>query len=263
MITTISKPEIALISTISIVYFTICGTLWHLGYWSTFEINILQYLSISDIIKSFVYPFLSSVFVSLIIYLVVNYLPIVIYKLNYFSRFPSSTTNNSIVKPKRYWSGSGKDTKLGKFLNKHTLLFLFIYCNLIGVIYLFGNEMKWGILPIFISLPLGIYLSHKEYFIRIISDPDIRSFILTFIVILPLFSFFLAKRESLAIHDNAKYKVVLRIESNSQPKCKDLIGYKLLGSAGNKLFLSKLDNTELVYVNDNTIDFISYQKKRK
>jgi hypothetical protein len=70
------KNNLAVISTILVVYFTICGTLWHIGYWSTFDINILQYITASDIIKIFIIPFLSSGLILLFSYLAFGYVTI-------------------------------------------------------------------------------------------------------------------------------------------------------------------------------------------
>lgn len=239
------KSEFAILSTVSIIYFTTCGALWHLGYWSTFDINILQYISVTDIIKSFVFPFLSSAIVLLFSYFVINYM----------------TIADNIGKPDQYLSGRGKNTKIGQNLNKNKFFFLTIYLCFLVTLYIYGNEYKWEFLPILIAIPIGIFFSHQTFFINKISHPDLRYFVVTFIALLPLISFGLAKKESLSIRDNQKYKIVTRIESSSKTNLNGLIGYKFLGSAGNKLFLSKLDNSEIVYVNDNIIDFISYQKK--
>lgn len=239
------KLDFAIISTISIVYFTACGALWQLGYWSTFDINIFQFISGGDIIKSFVFPFLSSSIILLLSYLFTNYFAIA----------------DNIGKPDQYLSGRGKDTKIGQYLIKNKMGFLTIYLGFLFFLYIYGNDYKWSILPFLLSMPIGTFLSHQTIFIKKISHPDLRSFIMTFLVLLPLISFGLSKQESLAIRENRKYKSVVRIETNSKSNFYYLIGYKYLGSGGNKVFLSKLDNSEIVYVNDNIIEFISYQQK--
>jgi hypothetical protein len=234
---TTEKLDFAMISTISIVYFTACGALWHIGYWSTFDINILQFISVGDIIKSFVFPFLSSSIVILLAYFFTNYI----------------TIADNIGKPDQYISGMGKNTKIGQYLNKNRMFFLTIYLGFIFFLYIYGNDYKWSYLPLPISIPIGIFLSHQTFFIKKIAHPDLRFFTVTFLALLPLISFGLAKQESLAIRDNKKYKIVTRIESESKNDLTYLIGYKYIGSGGNKIFLSKLDNTEIVYVNDNII----------
>lgn len=239
------KFDFAIISTISIVYFTACGALWHIGYWFTFDINILQFISVGDIIKSFVFPFLSSSILILFAYFFTNYF----------------TIADNIGKPDQYFSGMGRNTKLGQYLNKNKMFFLTIYLGFIFFAFIYGNDYKWSILPFLLSIPIGIFLSHQPFFVNRISHPDLRFFIMTFLALLPLISFGLAKQESLAIRDNKNIKCVIRIETNSNTNLDSLIGLKYLGSGGNKVFLSKLDNSEIVYVNDNIIEFVSYQNK--
>ena len=241
------KPDFAIVSSMSIVYFTACGSLWHIGYWSTFDINILQYISVSDIIKSFIFPFLSSALIILFFYLLFNYV----------------TIADNIGKPGKYFSGLGKETKVGKYLYKNRIIFLTIYIIFISFLFLMGNNMKWVLLPFLISIPIGLYLSYQKFFIEVIPHPDLRNFIFIFLVLLPLLSFGLAKQKSLTIQNNIEYKIVIAIGSNSQTNFKIFIGYKYLGSAGNKVFISRLDNSGIILLNDDSIDFIEYQDPKK
>lgn len=239
------KNNLTVISSIMIVYFTICGTLWHIGYWSTFDINILQYITVGEIIKSFIIPFLSSGIIFLITYFTINYV----------------TIADNINKTDKYFSGKGKDTRVGRYLNKNKYFFLTCYFVLLFFIYLFASHPKWLFLPLLLAIPIGIILSHQQLFINIIPHPDLRYFVLTLFVYLPLLSFGLSKYNGLNVRDNIKYKMISKIETSSKTNLDSLIGFKYLGSAGNKIFLSKLDNSEIVLLNDNLIDYIGLKPK--
>ena len=102
----------------------------------------------------------------------------------------------------------------------------------------------------------------SKFFIEVIPHPDLRNFIFIFLVLLPLLSFGLAKQKSLTIQNNIEYKIVIAIGSNSQTNFKIFIGYKYLGSAGNKVFISRLDNSGIILLNDDSIDFIEYECKK-
>jgi hypothetical protein len=52
-----------LFASIVVAYTTLCGCLWHIGYWSTFKFNFLEFASISDLFKSTLYPLLSSIWI--------------------------------------------------------------------------------------------------------------------------------------------------------------------------------------------------------
>ena len=45
-----------------IPYLTLCGALYHLTYWDTFNLNGLEFISLSDIIKSSVFPVFTILF---------------------------------------------------------------------------------------------------------------------------------------------------------------------------------------------------------
>ena len=50
-------PSFTTFASLVFAYITLSGCLWHLGYWSTFKFNFLEFANISDIFKSTVYPF--------------------------------------------------------------------------------------------------------------------------------------------------------------------------------------------------------------
>lgn len=43
-----------------VAYMTITGCFWHMGFWSSFNINFLEYANIADVFKSTIQPFFSS-----------------------------------------------------------------------------------------------------------------------------------------------------------------------------------------------------------
>lgn len=58
------------VSILLIPYFTVCSGLYHVAFWDTFNLNGLAYIGISDLIKSFIYPFLTfglTIFIGIII----------------------------------------------------------------------------------------------------------------------------------------------------------------------------------------------------
>lgn len=239
------QNNLKLISTFMVVYFTICGTLWHIGYWSTFNINILQYITVVDLIKSFIFPFLSSGVFLLFGYLFTSYV----------------TIADNINNPQKISSGKWRNTRVGKYLNKNKYGILTIYFCLISIIFIYGSHPKWILLPFLIAIPMGIILSHRKFSIDIISHPDLRNFTMVFFVCLPLISFGLAKYDGLAVRDNIKYRIVSDLECNSETNLESLIGFKYLGEAGNKIFLTKRDNSEMIMLNNNTVNFISIKSK--
>jgi hypothetical protein len=167
----------------------------------------------------------------------------------------------NINKPDKFFSGKGKDTRVGRYLNKNKYAFLTIYYAIISVIFIYGDQSKWVILPFFVAIPIGIILTHQNFFIDNIKHPDLRIFIMVLLVCLPILSFGLAKYNGLNVKENISYKMISKIESNSKANFDSLVGFKYLGTAGNKIFISKLDNSEIILLNDNSIDYIGLLSK--
>ena len=233
--------------TFSIFYFGACAGLWHIGYWSTFDINYLQYIGLSDIIKDFVFPFLTSCGIFIISFVVSSI-------SNYHDR---------IDKTESLIYGRGRDSKLGLFLNKWLIIIIPLYFTNILLFAVFGGDIKYTILPFIISLPLAVFLTNRLTISKTIINPDIRFNIINFILILPLISFCFSKRQSLDIYKNHSYKIIsaIQIKSVQNPDQRTRpLGLKYLGTATNKIFLANKDNSEITILNMDDIAFISYKQ---
>ncbi len=55
-----TKEKVSTYLYFSSLYFVTVGVLYLWGYWTTFEVNILEYLSLADIVKSTAYPIAST-----------------------------------------------------------------------------------------------------------------------------------------------------------------------------------------------------------
>ena len=232
--------------TILIMYFGTCGGLWHVGYWSTFDINYLQYVGLTDIIKNFAIPFLRTAGISIILYFVTNIL-----------QFANRQDN-----PDALYYGRASQTKAGIFLNKWSFIFMTIYFISIILILIYDDYKKYTYLPLYISIPISIYFTNQGLFYKQIVNPDLRNGVINFLVLLPLFAYCMAKMQSLAIYENHSYKVVKTVqlnESDSKNKADKLIGLKFLGSTTDVIFLSEMGNRETTFLNASNVLYISYE----
>jgi hypothetical protein len=107
--------------------------LW--GYWGTFNVNVLEHINISEVVKIAVYPLVSA-----------------------FLFFVIGVVIGEVISPRGALpEGGGRDSVLGRFLNKNIgkLLALFLFINLAVFLYLdfIGSPEKWHILvPLFALL---------------------------------------------------------------------------------------------------------------
>lgn len=236
------KINPTILITLLILYFGACGGLWHIGFWSTFNINFLQYISLVDIIKSFVYPFITSSGGTLLIYISTTL-------ANYHDR---------IDNPESLIFGKGSSTKVGVFLNRYKVIIVTLYICTITMFALFGGEVKWYLIPFLIASPLSVYFTNRNLLFNFIPNPDLRSSAITFVLVLPLLSFCFAKVQSLEIYENKSYKKVTEINTTEKSGLNDLIGYKYLGSTTDQTFLCDSLNSQIIILNTSTLNYIKY-----
>lgn len=240
------KYNTTLLITVLLFYFGACGGLWHIGYWSTFDINYLQYIGLTDIIKDFAFPFLTSCGVSIIS----------------FAFTTISSYHDRIDDPNSVLFGKGRETKTGIFLNKWVVLFVSMYYSGLLFFAIWGSDIKWYLLPFLISIPFATFLTNRGFLSKAVINPDIRASVINFLLILPIISFCFSKKQSIDIYNNKAYKSISAIQvrsDQSSTQAAKFLGLKYLGSATDKIFLANLDNTEITILNMDDISFITYK----
>lgn len=196
------------------LYFVAVGSLYLWGYWSPFGVNILEYLSLADIVKSTAYP-IASVFISLSIGVVLAEI--------------------SSVKEK-FPSGGGRNTSEGRFLLKHKGLLGILYIAGTLALLVFGPIDKWLLLPILVGAPIALYARERNFLVYQIRAEAPRNVCLFLLATLPLFAFGLGKMGANTIMEGKDFYYVLDNDSitpDSEPSQK----IRFIGHAGDFIFL--------------------------
>lgn len=220
------------ITLILIPYITICGAFFHIAYWDTFCINGLAFITISDIIKSSVYPFLSSAF----------FIFIGMFAGLVFNPFE-----------KHLPAGQGKETKVGKKLNSKvgSSVILIIWIILLYVIIHYGiTPFRWLVFGFLAALPPAIWLDSTGIWSNIFSNHKIRLVVFELMFYLPVFAFSIGKFNSELIYTNEKYKYT--IIQNSGKNQSDTL--KLLGTTEKHFIFSDLKNTKELFLKSDNLD---------
>jgi hypothetical protein len=139
--------------------------LW--GYWSPFDVNILEYVSLSDVVKTAVYP-IGSVFVFAAIGAVAGEV-----------LFPTG-----FMPP-----GGGANTKAGRTLRKIGPLFLALYALSILLLLYLGPVRKWNILPVMVAVPVSLALKEAGILREILVSDRVRTVVLFLLAALPPFAY--------------------------------------------------------------------------
>jgi hypothetical protein len=202
-----------------IPYLTVCGGLWNWAYWSTFDINIFVFIDVTDIVKSFIIPLLSSA-----IFFIVGQ---VLAWFFFQQRLPY---------------GGGADSRPGIFLRKYSKLFAFIWLALIATLLIKSDEPYRWISSVMMIIPLMLIPAVESGLLaESFPDRNLRATILTTIILVPFLSFAQGKMSGELIYKNRKFKTLDK-ETIRQVRPNDTLDYKFLGLAGNYVFGLSPDN---------------------
>ena len=117
-------------------YAIVVSSLYLWGYWGAFEVNILEYIGISEIVKAAIYPIASA-----------------------FAFFAIGAVLGEALSPTLHVpQGGGANTTIGKLLRRFAPFLLTAYLLAVTVLFLAGPVEKWRVLPVLfatvVSLPL-------------------------------------------------------------------------------------------------------------
>jgi hypothetical protein len=239
------------------LYFIAVGVLYFWGYWAPFNVNILEYLSLTDIIKSTVYPIAFTFFDTAVLIIFIQFLG--------FSRiFPPV---------------GGRDTPEGKLFMKYVPLIVIGYFITITPVLIFpSSPLKWLNLPIEIALPLSFLAMERGLFATLIPNHKTRSTVILLLSILPTHAYGWGRLEATLILDGMQYQYVtsqiegITLSDDISPSNRlRLIGHAdnfifLLNPTNNTLIITKFDNAKILQVknfNDQNFSSIFHMREKK
>lgn len=184
-----SKPKSSYLYFVSL-YFVTVGVLYLWGYWSTFNINILEYLSLADVIRLTAYPIASA-----------------------FIIVPITAALGQIIMGltmgRRLIPGAGRDTPTGKTLWKYRKILLLVYLALLLFLFFSTSPFKWAALPGLLAIPVVIYASDRDFLIGVIPNHGTRYTVLIILATLPLLAFGHGRLNAYYIVDGFDFDYVL------------------------------------------------------
>ena len=206
-----------------------------MAFWGTFNINGLEHIEISDIIKTFIYPFFSATFIYIISILLQDY----------FIDF---------IAP----HGEGRETKIGKRLNSKVgiAISLIIWLIVSVIFWKLASTTFWGWFywAFIVSSAPYFILDRFGVFDNLIKNIKVRLNILRVIVFVPALSFAAGKNNSELIQKNIKYKYTIAehvIENKMVSKTDTL---KLIGNSDQQYFFTDLKNSFILIIKADKVD---------
>ena len=94
---------------------------------------------------------------------------------------------------------------------------------------------------------------------KYVPNGQMRYYLLTIVVTVPIFCIYTSKISSIGIYNNIDIKYAKIISSDNSISSKDTFSLKLLGFLGDKIILSSLDNKRIEVVNQSSFDAVILQ----
>lgn len=235
--------------TLITLFFFVCCSLYLIGFWSTFDVDISNLVDVAEIPKSFILPFILSNVYGLVIMV--------------FTFLTSHSKKDELV---------GVDNR--QWPSKKAVIFLdFILTILIGFIppimfwfydkykYNQGYWLIWGTITAFL---VALKINSLPFIKKEIPNSSIRYFLINLTVFTICMSFALGKAKSVKIYTNSDVKYIAAKTNNKsieiQPS-NDTSRLKLLGFLGNKIIVSSLDNKKIYILPQSNVGVLTIENK--
>lgn len=195
-----------------VAYALLVGILYQWGYWGTFNVNILQFMSLTDIVKSFAYPFVSS-----------------------FAAFFLGIVMGTLVPTQSLPPGEGRQTVLGQFLYRWRFVLLWGYFGLVFAVWRFAPPSERWFLAAAMATPVvALFVSNFSVVQQLLPNSVVRQLAAFTATAMPLFAFAYGSSHAEAVLSGRSY-FETRLSPGDAPS-------KYLGIAGERLFLLSADN---------------------
>jgi len=242
------------LTTILIAYFFICGGLYLIGFWTTFGIDISPFISLTDIPKSFVLPFVLSQGLYLF-HLFTNFFATSIQQDEELHMFPEWR--------KKKW--------FRIFLRLIHPDMLFVVVTFF-ILRFYTTHQTNALFWYFSSFGVGLYLIFKFVTFKEIKDRIpyfiLRLYLGYIVCLLPIFCFSTGKILAVDTYNNKDIKyITISNDTNQSEKADSTFSnqsnqsLKFLGFLGDKLIASSLDNEKIVFLNQSSADKVVLSKK--
>lgn len=222
-----SKERVSSYLYVGSIYFFTVAVLYSWGYWSTFGVNILEYISLGEVLKLTAYPIIST-------FLIVAF-GAVLGELH-LGQLPA---------------GGGRGTRVGLFVSRHKAFIEGTY--VVGTILLFefGSVRKWLVLPVLLAIPISIALKPKLVLRGLLPSDRIRSVVIFLLTVMPTYAYGQGRLRADAVLERTGYvylaaNTVDDVEVADPHDSKSRVKY--LGQVGDYVFLLLPDGTTTVVV---------------
>lgn len=225
-------------------YFVAVGVLYLWGYWSSFDINILEYLSLTDIVKVTVIPIISS-----------------------FVLFALGAAVGAILTSPTFPPGGGANTPTGLFLNKYKSQLLVAYWIGTFLIYFLAPIQKWMLLPVLVSIPITVILRQQRFLEDLIPNDNVNYITVFLLCVLHFYAYGHGILSAEKIISGTEYKYVElpigKIPAAASAHGNEVGKLKFLGFMNNFVFLMPIGGKAIIVTKFDSVEPIALKTYTK
>lgn len=226
-------PYISLLSTYSIAV----GALYLWGYWSKFELNILEYVGLLQIVTAAAFPLLSAL-VGIVGGMIIG----TIFTSHHLS------------------PGGGKESTAGQFLNRHSNLLLGAYLIVVLVVapFFLSSDDRALLVPLLLSPLIAFAIAKSDVLSSIILNLPTRASVIGILTLIFCSAFGYGRNRAVDVVEGRDY---FTIDSGSLANlpakypCRN-VAFKLLGHVGEHLFILLPDASLMIIRADTVPDYV-------
>ena len=221
-------------------YITACAALYHIAYWGTFNVNGLAYINLSDLVKSFVQPCVYFFVIVLLSFI-----------------FNEGVLRIGIIYP----YGGGKNTQVGKVVNKKWVRSILLLLWLFGIFFFYtnGDTTRWLFWAFTVSIVPIFVIDNSGFLENEFTNSKLRIHAIRVIVFLPILSFSSGKYQREMIFKNLRYQYTTSVTIDSNINRPDTLKY--LGNLDNYFLMTDLSNTKIIFVRNDKLSIIQFENK--
>jgi len=228
----------------------VVAVLYLFGYWSSFDINILQYIQVTDVLKLALYPLFLSFFGGIISFYIV----------------PLLTNPDALIK--------GDESKFVSELpnkTKNILLLAIFGMTIFSFIFAKKSYLRWNTGGFLAAYFLIVRLGNTNILKFVIPNPAIQRFTLNFCILILCMALPFGKMDAGLILDSVNRTVVstrsFKQSFDSHTGKSDLFQgqniLKYLGTAGDYFFFLSMDNSKTYVVKSSEMYFLEIFKNKE
>lgn len=145
--------------------------------------------------------------------------------------------------------GAGRDTAVGRFLNQHKLSLFNVYFVAILLLYWFGPDTKWYMLPTLLGVPVAFASKEAGFLATELPNESLRRITLLVLSVMPFWSFGQGRLDAVQVKEGVSYDYVSEgsIDGVAVPDpSNEKVRLRYIGHANDYVFLLAPDKNTVV-----------------